>query len=107
MLEFFIEILLIAITGYVFCNILTDAGMIFDFYYKQIERYEVSKPKLYKVLGGCNLCFTGQLALWYFILVHALELEFIGYLFKAIFFVSATIFTVNLINIIDDRLQRD
>lgn len=105
MLVHFIEIILIGITGFIFCDILIDRGMIFDQYGNFIERkFQKNYPKIYKVLGGCSLCFTGQLALWYFTLVYGFQLDVLLPLFTLIFGVSASIFTVYTINKIDDAI---
>ena len=104
MLDNLLEIVMIGITGFVFCNILLDNGMVFDKYRYFIEReFEESKPKLYKVLGGCSLCFTGQLCLWYYITVYGLHLDYMGLFFKMVFLISASILTVYTINKIDDK----
>jgi hypothetical protein len=59
-----------------------DDGNILDWYYKYILRYEVSNPKLFKLLGGCIYCFGFWfLNLMYIVLVlTTIELSFATYL---------------------------
>lgn len=53
--------LFLAITAIVWCCILTDTDMIFARYRLLID----SLPSyLYKPLGGCAVCFSGQLSFW-------------------------------------------
>ena len=93
MLETAIEILMIAVTGYVFTNILTNPGMLFDFYGDFLE--EKVKPKSHKLadaMGLCVYCFTGQLAFWYFsatLIYPAFQqyFEIIGFISSAIFII--------------------
>lgn len=45
----------------VFCEILTAEGNIFYWYRLQIDKLPMW---LYKPLGGCTVCYSGQVALW-------------------------------------------
>ena len=52
----------LAVIAFVFSDILTDEGEIFSWYYTLIQKL----PKwLFKPLGACGRCLSGQLALWY------------------------------------------
>jgi hypothetical protein len=52
----------VAIVAFIFSYVLIDEEGIFAFYGRLINRLPLwaSKP-----LGMCELCFSGQLALWY------------------------------------------
>jgi len=85
------EIFAVAIVAYVFV-ILTSPGMIFYFYYKLIDK--IKYDFIFKPLGGCNLCFAGQLALWFYLIKHFHSYNF----FEHIFFISGTILTVMILD---------
>ena len=83
------------IVGWVFCLILIDEGMIFEKWWNIINRLPMwlSKP-----LGSCEFCFTGQLALWYY-LYFAWRTDAYN-AFYHIAFISIAILTVKMINVI-------
>jgi hypothetical protein len=58
---FYFYILSCSIIGFVWSEILTQPGEIFNKLFNQIDRLPLwlSKP-----LGGCAKCVTGQIALW-------------------------------------------
>lgn len=85
-----LEILQVAIVAYVF-TLLTEEGMIFAWWYKLIRHLP---DVLYKPLGGCIACFSGQCALWYYLIAHFHSYNF----FEHIFFIAATIFTVLILD---------
>jgi hypothetical protein len=71
--------------------ILTSPGMIFYFWYKLIDHLP---DALFKPLGGCNLCFGGQLGLWYYLIKY-----FHSYnLLHHIFFICGTILIVMILD---------
>lgn len=79
----------LALTAWVFVNILEDENMIFSWYGKFIDKLPtwISKP-----IGGCDLCMAGQFGLWgYFFLG---EYKFIEH----IFFTILTIFFIKIID---------
>jgi hypothetical protein len=77
-----IEILKISLIAFMFCALGTE-GMIFEWYQKLIKKL----PKyLNKPLGGCYLCFTGQVCLWYFLFTKPFNI------IELLFFVCAGIF---------------
>lgn len=86
-----LEILQIAVIAYVFL-LLTEDKMIFGWYGRLIER--IKYDWLYYPMGGCEKCFAGQLALWYYLIKH-----FASYnLFNHVWFISAVILTVLIID---------
>lgn len=96
MLTTAIEIILIAITGYVFTSILINPGMIFDFYGDFLD--EKVKPRSHKLadaMGLCVYCFTGQLAFWYYIFTRVVKVD--NEPFLIIGFVSASIFIIAIL----------
>lgn len=78
------EILKISLIAFMFCA-LGSKGMIFEFYQDQIDKL----PEwLCRPLGGCYKCFSGQVALWYYLFFHHDDYDLIDHLF----FISAVIF---------------
>lgn len=82
-----LEILKLGIIAYVIF-ILMSPGMIFSFYARLIDR--IKWEWLYKPLGGCLLCFTGQIGFWTYLIKNFREYN----LFDHIFFISGIILTV-------------
>ena len=84
------EAILIGLFAYVFCNILTDTGMIFGKYYQWLQKL----PEwLAKPLGMCEYCFAGQIALWYYLIVHFATYNFAWH----VGFITVAIFTVDVL----------
>ncbi len=71
------EIAKITLIVYIFYT-LTDDGMIFAWYRRLIERLP---DYLYKPLGGCFVCVTGQVLLWYYLIEHIAAWNLIDQLF--------------------------
>ena len=82
-----LDILKISVVAYVIF-ILMSPDMIFSFYARLIDR--IKWDWLYKPLGGCLICFSGQIAFWYFLFTHLQSYNF----FDHIVFVSAVILIV-------------
>jgi len=82
---------LLAITAYTFSCILIEDGMLLNKYQDVLNRLPewIANP-----LGACDLCFSGQLALWIYIVRYDYSI------IEHIFFVSITIFFVKLIHTI-------
>ena len=80
------EIIIISIICYVIF-VLTQPEMIFHFYWKLIDKLP---DWLYKPLGGCLVCFSGQVSFWFFLITHFKTYN----PFYHIFFVCAVIFAV-------------
>lgn len=74
---FVVEAIIAGIVGYVFASILIDDDMILGWYSRFLRklRYErrVIPDWIYKPLGGCCICFTGQLAVWYYLFTRISE----------------------------------
>lgn len=85
-----LEILKVAITAYV-ATLLMEDGMILSWWYNLIRRLP---DVFYKPLGGCIACFSGQFALWYYLIAHLHYYNF----FEHVFFIAATIFTVLILD---------
>ena len=89
------EAIVIGVVAWVFCIILMEEGMIFAWWWDVINRL----PNwLQKPLGACEFCFGGQLALWYYLGTRLLTSDYNA--FYHIAFVSITIFTIKMINVI-------
>lgn len=90
--------ILIAITAWVFTNILLDSDMILGKYGKWLHLLPtwISKP-----LGLCEYCLGGQLALWHFLYYHWHEYDITHH----IMMICLTIFVIELINIITTKLR--
>jgi len=59
--------------SFVFVEILTEPNEIFYSYYNAIRKL----PEwLFKPLGGCLLCFTGQVTFWSYIFIFDYELTY-------------------------------
>jgi hypothetical protein len=86
-----LDFLKVAIVAYVFI-LLTEEGMIFGWYGRLIQK--MKQDWLYKPLGGCMACFSGQCALWYYLIANFHSYNF----FDHIVFISAVILTVLFID---------
>lgn len=70
---------------------LGEPGMIFSWYRKLIDPL----PEwLYNPLGGCQYCFAGQCALWYFLFTQPFNI------INLLFFISLSIFLTSIYSII-------
>jgi hypothetical protein len=60
------ELLKVSLVAFMFCALGTE-GMIFNFYQEWIRNlpWWIRNP-----IGGCYLCFTGEVCLWYFVIKH-------------------------------------
>ena len=82
--QLIIHAVLLGVTAYTFVHILQDT-MTFKWYKNLLEKL----PDVLKLpLGGCSLCFGGQIALWSYIYFYHASI------YEAIIFISLTIFTV-------------
>lgn len=64
------DIVKISLIAFMFCA-LGSKGMIFEWYQDIINQL----PEwLCRPLGGCYRCFTGQVALWYFLFTKELNM---------------------------------
>lgn len=90
----FFECISVAIVAFVFVNVLTGPGMIFECWYNFLERINERAEWLAKPLGYCAVCFSGQLSFWWYLIEYRANWE----LSDHIVFVSQTIFTFMIIN---------
>ena len=76
-----IEAMKISLISFMFCALGTE-GMIFEWYQKLIKRLPdyIRKP-----IGGCYICFTGQVCLWYFVITEPFDV------IELLFFISTGI----------------
>jgi hypothetical protein len=82
-----LEIIKISIICYIF-YILGESGMIFNFWQRWIEKL----PQwLYKPLGGCYKCLTGQAILHYYWITHLHNYNIVDQLFYPSFGILITI----------------
>lgn len=91
-----LEALKVAVFCYVFTQMLEE-GMILSFWGKWIDRLPTW---LYKPLGGCLICFTGQVALWYYVFTR--KYNFVEHLS----FITLSMFIVILIDKIIWHLEK-
>lgn len=89
-MTFHIEILFIAVVAWVYAEMLTEAGMIFNRPY--VWAQEHLPDMLFRPLIGCVYCVAGQMALWYY------PFFFEYSVFDHIFFICSTILTVKIID---------
>lgn len=78
------DIIKISLISFIFYT-LGEPGMLFDWYQKIIRNLP---EMIWKPLGGCLKCFSGQFALWYYLIAYWQQYNFINH----IAFVSAAIF---------------
>lgn len=86
--------LAIAISAFVFSNMLTDNGMIFHDLFEWLE--EKLPEWIFKPLIGCQYCVSGQWSLWFFIwfaIFRANDYE----LYLHIWFIMQTIFVTKIV----------
>jgi hypothetical protein len=85
-----LDALKISLVAFIFVA-LGEEGMIFNFYQRLLLRLPewAANP-----LGGCGICFTGQMSLWYFIFTKPFNL------FDLLVFVSLSIFTTKILSTI-------
>ncbi len=70
---------------------LFEKGQVFEAYGRWLKRIEWKWPRTQKMLGGCQRCFTGQMALW----IGALALGYNP--FRLALFIAVSIFFSDLI----------
>jgi hypothetical protein len=86
-----IEIAKIALIGFIFSALVQRKKSIFSWYNKIIKKLPWY---LYFPLGGCYLCVTGELMLWYFIFKDFIP----EILIDCLFFISAGISVAMIYN---------
>lgn len=91
----------LALTAYVYSNVLTEPGMILNGLYNWMEEALQAERKgwgqwVFKPLIGCFYCVAGQFAMWGYIVAYRASYN----VFEHIFFICYTIFTVHLLHLI-------
>ena len=63
MLEFALSVFFVVAIAIVYCDVLTDVGMILGWWSKFLHKH-IKNEWILKPLVDCVYCFAGQLALW-------------------------------------------
>lgn len=92
------EAILIAIVAFVYSELLTRQGMIFNWLFTKIDKLPapLSQP-----LIGCPYCVSGQMSLWLYLVLH-----WSGYnLIEHVAYISLTIFIEHVILNLNTKLE--
>jgi len=98
----------IAVFACCFTLVLIQPGMIFErvgqflFY----SRFAQKSPELVKMLGACERCLSGQIALWSFLIVNAPDFVDFAVWPRLVCFISLSIFSTEMLALLFHRLQR-
>jgi len=89
----------LALTAYVYSEVLTQPGMILNGFYNWLERNLVTESQgrlevIFKPLIGCYLCVAGQFALWGYLIAYLPHYN----LFEHVFFICLTIFIARILH---------
>lgn len=101
---------LFGLLGFVYTNVLTEAGMIFSPLYKWLNLSIFKNDKredyhwLFKIIIHCERCFTGQLALWWY--VFRIKPANIDGLMLMLFFIAFSILVAYTLNLIFQLLKK-
>jgi hypothetical protein len=94
------DLIKIVIITFVFF-ILNEPGMIFDWYQKLI----IHLPEwLWKPLGGCIRCLTGQVLFWFYLIKYFHCYNFINHIFFVSLGILIVTFLYNFYGLTQDRL---
>ena len=67
----FLECVSVAVLAWTFFEVLTAPEMIFQFWYRWMERIKnAGWGWLAKPLGYCGVCFTGQVGFWWYAIAY-------------------------------------
>ena len=94
-----LDILFVPVFCYAF-YICTNPEMIFGWYARLIDKLPTF---LWKPLGGCLICFTGQVSLWYYLVRFWHNYNFLNHLF----FITGSIVIVMIIDKLIDYESED
>ena len=73
----FLECVSVAVVVWTFFEVLTGPGMVFEFWYRWMERLNnTGRSWLAKPLGYCGVCFAGQFGLWWYAVAHRADWVF-------------------------------
>lgn len=101
---------LIAISAFVYTNILTEPEMLFNSLYNYLDVIFTGKYRfVFKILIHCEKCLSGQLAFWIYLWVNYnfyLSNNFLSAGLNHIFFISFTILIATILNIIYKKTQQ-
>jgi hypothetical protein len=92
----------LAVLAVVFSDILMKPGQIFGWYGAFLEKLAARGPAWeywVKPLGYCVRCFSGQLALWTYLLTHLDQLRYPAFYVRLFSFVALTIFLASLLSL--------
>ena len=82
MLEYFLECARISVICFVVTNIFFKSGHILGWYIDILDDI-YRKNKWYSIianpLGYCELCFTGQVALWYYLIYYGINFNILTF----------------------------
>lgn len=110
MLNLMLHALGVAVAGFTYCQILMDGGMLLNPWYNFLDRTIGPSSGdilsggpgraewLFKMVGGCCKCTTGQLALWsYFVLFPYPGSLWLLHLLHHAFFVTFAVYLVKFV----------
>ena len=101
MINLYLLGLQLALTAYVYSQVLTQPEMLLNPFYNWLRNklifdgqdiYKPSGEWLFKPLIGCFYCVAGQFALWGYLIAYLPHYN----LFEHVFFISFTIFAVQI-----------
>ena len=95
-----IDIFKIGIIAFIFIK-LNEPHYIFAWYAKLINK--IRTDWLWRPLGGCLHCFSGQAALWFYLIKYFHNYKFIDHLF----FISSVIFLSSILDYIWNQLNSE
>ena len=75
MFDLHIYAFMCAIVGYIYSDVLTEGGMIFNSLYKWLDYQNCSGKRrlpewIFKPIIGCFKCVAGQIALWTYLYIN-------------------------------------
>lgn len=98
----------VAVFACCFVLVLIQPDMIFERYGQFVfdSRFSRRYPELVKVLGACERCFAGQIALWSFLIVNASDFDTFTVWPRLICFVALSILSTEFVSLLLHRLRR-
>lgn len=91
----------IAVSAFVYTNMLTDTGMILHNLNNRLDSLIVGKYRwLYTILIGCQFCVAGQWALWYYLYFIFFKIHGCYELEIHIWFIMQTIFITKVVTFV-------
>lgn len=103
----FTLVCVISVTAFVFSDVLSETGMIFNWYFRKLDRMnDKGMAWLAYPLGYCSKCFAGQIALWFYAIKYYEIYDFtehITFVVLAIFFA----YELSLLNNLFKKITND